>query len=53
MGTCAAMASSAAVDDTVTKPAALSRAVDMAPVLKRNAFESTRPSSTSSAQRSG
>lgn len=52
-GTPAAMASRAAVEDTVTNPPAVDSAPAMDPVLNRTAPAATLPSATSSAQSSG
>ena len=49
----AAIASRAAVEDTVTRAAADSRAAPMAPVLKRSASLDAVPAATSSAHSSG
>jgi hypothetical protein len=53
MGTSAATASRAAVEETVTRPAACSRAADIGPLLKRTASESTWPALTSSLHSAG
>jgi hypothetical protein len=53
MGTSAATASKAAVEETVTNPAACPRATAMGPLLKRTASSSTWPAPTSSAHSAG
>jgi hypothetical protein len=52
-GTSAAIASSAAVEETVTSPAACSSAAAMDPVPKRTASGSTWPAVTSALHRVG
>ncbi len=53
IGTFAATASSAAVDDTVTSPTAPSRASDIDPLRKDTAPGASRPVSTSAASNAG
>lgn len=50
VGTPSAMASSAAVEDTVAKPRARDSASPIDPLLKRTASAGTRPCARSSAQ---